>query len=64
MTDNAKLNVLVTVSKDIIADGCGCDRWCETEEGVKYGCSCYDDAERIVKLTVDTIWDGGEPANG
>jgi hypothetical protein len=60
MTGNEQLDKLIEASKEIIADGCGCDRWCETEEGVKYGCSCHDDATRIVKLTVETIWNGGD----
>jgi hypothetical protein len=66
MTENEQVNKLIAASKEIIADGCYCDRWCETEEakGIKSGCSCYDDAERIVKLTVETIWNGGDLPNG
>ena len=60
MTENEQVNKLIAASKEIIAGGCGCDRWCESTED---GCSCQDDAERIVKLTIETLWNGGDLPN-
>ncbi len=63
MTENEQVNKLIAASKEIIAGGCGCDRWCESTEGIHFGCSCQDDAERIVKLTIETLWNGGDLPN-
>jgi hypothetical protein len=60
MTENEQVNKLVVAAKEIVAGGCGCDRWCERYADMSYGCGCYDDAERIVKLTIETLWNGGD----
>lgn len=37
---------LIEKAKNIIADGCGCDRACEADDY----CGCHDDAEKIIAL--------------
>ena len=41
---------LVTASKNIIAEGCGCDRYCEQAFGDL--CGCQRDAELIIRMTL------------
>lgn len=47
-------NELLNESKEIIATGCGCDRWCESTEGSIFGCSCLSDAKHIIFLVAET----------
>lgn len=62
---------LIEKAKVIIADGCGCDHWCETERGreAMAHCGCRLDAEKIVALTLKTAaeqlekpWPGADSA--
>jgi hypothetical protein len=62
MTENEQVNKLIAASKEIVASGCGCDRFCESVP-VSISCGCQDDAERIVKLTIETLWNGGDLPN-
>ena len=42
MTDSE----LVAAAKEIIADGCGCDRACEQDDY----CGCEGDAQKVIDL--------------
>ena len=64
MTENEQVNKLIATSKEIIANGCGCDRFCESVPVSISYCGCQDDAERIVKLTIKTLWNSGDLPNG
>ena len=44
---------LIESSKEVIANGVGCDRWCETDEGIKYPCGCRENACTIIAMTVN-----------
>ena len=63
MTENEQVNKLIAASKEIVANGCGCDRFCESVPVSISYCGCLDDAERIVKLTIETLWNGGDLPN-
>lgn len=44
---------LIESSKEVIANGVGCDRWCESDEGKRYPCGCRENACTIIAMTVN-----------
>lgn len=41
---------LIDQAKEIVAEGCGCDRSCEELRGPDVYCGCQKDAEKIIAL--------------
>lgn len=52
-------DALVMKAREIVNRGCGCDHSCCDEIDK---CGCYDDAKKIIDLTLDTISRQGSAA--
>lgn len=46
---------LLDTMRDIIANGCGCDRNCEELVGPDVYCGCRRDAEKVLRLVKEKI---------
>jgi hypothetical protein len=42
--------------KEIIANGCGCDRKCQELVGPDVFCGCMEDASKIIDVVVMHVW--------
>lgn len=44
---------LIEAGRNVIANGVGCDLYCQTDEGKQHPCGCREDACRIIAMTVN-----------